>query len=136
MPAGSTVDPSYLPAAGAVSRATATINSPTGAVVTGAVAMAPKCTLLNLSTNAPTRLRLYATAAERAADQSRPVTSNQAIGSGLLFEALTTAGLLSFDCGPLVGLFNNEATITSNIAYTMEPTTSVNTTATLTYLPA
>lgn len=114
-------------------RHTATVNSPSGAVTTGTVAMASAGRLFRLASNAPLRVRLYSTVAHQVADQSRPVSVYPPPGSGLLFEGITSVGLPSFDTGPVPDFFNAETVITSAIAYCLEPGTAVSTTATFTY---
>jgi hypothetical protein len=126
---GGTLADSQLPS----TRHTATVTSPSGAVTTGTVAMAQIGRLLRLASNAPLRVRLYSTVAYQTADQSRPVSVYPPAGSGLLFEGVTSVGLPSFDTGPVPEFFNAETTITNAIAYCLEPSTAVSTTATFTY---
>ena len=116
-----------------LSRGTATINSPTGSQVKSTVAIAKTLQLLRIATDHPARLRLYATVAERDADAARAAGTAPAAGSGLLFEGITTVGLPLFDVQAAT-IFNNESTVTNAIPCTLDPTTAVNTTATLTYL--
>lgn len=126
---GDTIDPAYTQTV----RQQATINSPTGSVITGYVSMATVGRLIRLDSNQPLRLRLYTTAAARNADQTRAVSTMPSAGSGLLFEGVTVAGLMGFDCTPVPEIFNNETPVSNEIAYTLEPASNVNTTATLTY---
>lgn len=118
----------------AATRTTTTVSSPTGVQVLGTVVMAKTSRLLGLSSNNPLRLRLYTTVALRNADVSRLASAYPPPGAGLLFEGVTTAGLLSFDCGPTTDIFNNEAIVTNAIAYTLQPASAVSTTATLNFM--
>lgn len=129
VPTGDTLDPAYTQ----TPRSQVTISSPSGLAITGNVPMGAVARLLRLDSNAPLRLRLYTTVAARTADQSRAVSTYPAQGSGLLFEGVTTSGLTGFDCSPVPEIYNNEATVTNQIAYILEPATAVSTTATLTY---
>ena len=114
-------------------RVTVTANSPSGAVVTGTLAMCSVGRLFRLDSNNPLRIRLYTTVAHQVADQLRPLSVYPPPGSGLLFEGVTSASLTGFDTGPVPEIYNNEATITNQIAYCLQPVNAVNTTATLTY---
>lgn len=117
---------------GSAGRSTVSVNSPAGAAQNGTLIMGKQVTLLNLSSNSPLRIRLYTTVAHQTADQSRPASQYPAAGSGLLFEGVTTSGLLSFDITSCAA-FNNESTVVNSIAYRIEPAVSVSTTATFTF---
>jgi hypothetical protein len=113
-------------------RTTASITSASGAAANGTVVMGKQTTLLHLLSNSPLRIRLYTTVAAQTADQSRSVFDYPAPGSGLLFEGVTTADLTGFDIDSC-NAFNNEGTVTTAIAYRIEPALAVSTTATFTY---
>lgn len=115
-------------------RTTVGITSSSGATQTGTVTMGKTNRMLALSSNQPLRLRLYSTISYRDSDIARAVNVYPPQGIGILFEGVTTPTLLSFDCSPVTDIFNNETTITGDIAYTLEPTSAVSTTATITYM--
>lgn len=115
-------------------RLTAQIQAPAGgAPATGQVSMGMLLCLLNMASTGACRLRLYASVAERNADQSRDVTTDPPPGTGCVFEGSTTSSLLSFNCAPIPTIQNNENPVSDLIAYTLEPGTTDPVTVTLTY---
>lgn len=115
-------------------RKTVQITAPAGgAPVLGQVNMGKLLSLLTMASDTPCRLRLYASVAERNADQSRDVTTDPPAGTGCTFEGSTASGLASFNCAPIPTIQNNENPVSDLIAYTLEPSTTNPVTVTLTY---
>lgn len=125
---GDVVDPTYT----GQPRLTVAFTS-SGSPVTGTAAIAKVAKGIRIDCTQPCRLRLYATVADQVADALRPSTSPPPPGAGCLFESLTIPALLGYTCSPPVLVVNDESTITNLIAYNLQPTTAVATTATLTY---
>jgi hypothetical protein len=65
--------------------------------------------VLQLQTSAAAWVRLYATAAYRAADAARSITQDPNGEHGLLLEIVTTVGNLIYDLAPMVLVANLEA---------------------------
>ena len=65
--------------------------------------------LLKLEVSSPARVRIYQTAAHRAADAGRPAGTVPVDDHGLVAEAVLTGGLLSRHFGPLTLGANQEA---------------------------
>lgn len=115
------------------SRSSSALSSPSGTPVQSTIAIARAFDVFNITATQPCRVRLYSTVAHQAADFSRLVTTYPGPFSGLLLEAILTATNLTLDF-PMVNVFNNESTVTTAIAYSLEPANPVATTATLNYI--
>lgn len=105
---------------GVLSRNTTIINASGAGVEQGVLLIGPTVLLLNLTTTSPARIRLYTTAAYRAADLSRAVSVASTPGSGLLFEFLSTLDLLSSDLAPSPTAFNGDSPVSNEIYYTVD----------------
>lgn len=103
-------------AVGAAVRGVASFSEGTGTIAVGKVAL-----LIAIETDAPARIRLYATAAARAADASRPAGTDAAQGAGLLLEFISTAGLLAAPLTPGVVAHNEDTTPTGVVYYNVQP---------------
>jgi hypothetical protein len=78
--------------------------------------------LIKVNTDVPARVRFYPTVALRDADAARASGTPATQDLGVLFDFTTTTGHLTLRPGPATLLYNDETTITNNIAYTVEPT--------------
>lgn len=114
-----------------VARTTITVSSPTGSVVSSTVAAPRMSRLFHCVGTGPFRLRLYATQAERDADYARPAGTDAPLGSGLMFEFIGIASMLGASLQPVPTIFNNENPPLPEVAYILEPTSSVLVTVTL-----
>lgn len=85
------------------------------ASVSGTVNIASRYQLLHITTNHPCRVRLYTSAAKRDADLTRPIGTDPEGNHGLMFEFISTTGLLSADLSPLVDGFADTAAIPYSI---------------------
>ena len=81
------------------------------ATATNTVNIATRYQLLHITTSHPSRVRLYASAAQRDADVTRPIGTDPTGNHGLLFEFISSSELLSADLSPLVDGFANSAAI-------------------------
>ena len=116
-------------------RQTVQITAAAGGVpVLDRAVMGQLAVVLSVQADQPCRLRLYATQAERNADQSRPVITDPGAGAGCLYEVSLTADLLSMNAAPIPLVQNNENPIGNQIAFTLEPQTELETTVVLTYM--
>jgi hypothetical protein len=105
-----------------------------GASEAGTINMASGYRLLNLTTNAPARVRLYSSTAQRDADVSRAKGVAPTGNHGLIFEAVTASGLLDLDVTPSVlGHHKTLGTAAIPITITNEGASSQAVTATLIY---
>lgn len=86
---------------------------------TGIVPLAPGYRLYRIATSHAARVRLYATAAQRAADVLRPVGSDPLGDHGLMFEYVTTAAALAAGLSPLVDGALMENVLTNDIPITI-----------------
>ena len=103
-------------AVGAASRAVVAFGEGTGTLAIGKSAL-----LLHLETTAAARVRLYSTAAARAADVARPATAAPPQGSGLCLEFLSTGALLGAPLTPGVIAYNLDTTPTGVVYYNVQP---------------
>lgn len=85
------------------------------AVATNTVNIATRYQLLHITTSHPCRVRLYTSAAQRDADLTRPIGTDPIGNHGLLFEFISTSGLLSSDLSPLVDGFAVDLAISYSI---------------------
>ena len=89
------------PAGGAITRLTATHTTASldaNATEQAGITLSPSFEVLRVSADGPCRIRLYSSAAARAADLSRPVSTAPTPGTGLILEVvLTAAGSLDLD---------------------------------------
>lgn len=87
--------------AGAITRQTAThatATLDTNATEQAGITLSPSFEVLRVSADGPCRIRLYSSAAARAADLSRPVSTTPTPGTGLILDVvLTAAGSLDLD---------------------------------------
>lgn len=107
------------------------------ALVNQDVVAVPTFQLLRLSTNNPCWVRLYSSAAARAADASRPLDTDPLPGSGVLAEVASSLGGYNQPLSPAALCFNSE-TPENAMTYVslLNLTGSVrNYTVTLTILP-
>lgn len=95
---------------------TQTITVAAGSEASVNLALDKAFTIWKLSTNKAARIRLYATTADRTADESRAVGVAPAAGVGLITEVITTASLLSIPMTPPQLGASLESTPASNIA--------------------
>lgn len=102
-----------LPFDGVVSGTTGVVASGAGADLD--VTLGATFEVLSLTTNAPARVRIYDTAAHRAADASRAIGATPA-GAGLIAEAVTAAGQLTVTFNPDADGANGD-TPQANTAY-------------------
>lgn len=108
-----------------------------GATETGLIPIAPSYQLLRIQTNVPSRVRLYASTAQRDADVARVATTDPTGDHGLLFEFMTTTGDLDWALAPMVDGYRLD-TVSSSIPITITNLSgsSAAVTVTLTYIPA
>lgn len=107
------------------SRVTSTFTTPSlasGASWSGLIPLSVGYRLYRIATSVPARVRLYATAAQRDADASRPVGTDPTGDHGLLFEFVTTTGLLSATLNPLVDGATFDTPLASNVPATVTRT--------------
>jgi hypothetical protein len=90
----------------------------TGQSFTGTLVMSPQYRVLQITTTAPMRVRLYTTLSKRDDDLSRTIGTPIPEGSGLMMEFVSSAGLLSADLTPIVDGFSS----TENIPYSVVST--------------
>lgn len=90
--------------------------------------------LSKLSATSPARIRVYGTAAARAADASRGTGTFPAAGSGCLLEFITTAELLTAPLSPAVSASNFDTPPAGNLYCNIEPIGSTECDVTFTYL--
>jgi hypothetical protein len=85
-------------------------------------------------TDYPAWIRIYCDTASRTADASRPIYTDPTPGTGVILEAITTAGNLTALVTPSVIGFNNDATPSTNMymAITNEDSTTRNISVTMT----
>jgi hypothetical protein len=89
----------------------------------GTITIGKSFAITQLSATCACRVRLYSTAAQMAADASRPPTQAPAIGTahGVICDfVLNTLVGLNFICSPEVYGANCEATVVSQISYAVE----------------
>lgn len=79
-------------------------------------ALAPSFRLLRVQTDAAARVRLYATAADRTADASRPVGTDPTADHGVILDHVTTVGDLDWRLSPIVDGSSMDAPPVANIA--------------------
>lgn len=79
---------------------TTTITVAAGSEASASLSLDTGFTIWKIATNKPARVRLYATTADRTADQSRASTVAPTAGVGLITEVITTASLLSLAMTP------------------------------------
>lgn len=75
--------------------------------------------VIALKTDRPARVRIYATAAQQAADAARPVGTDPTGNHGLLLEYVTTSGMLEAVLSPMVDGASMEVTPSNNIPVTV-----------------
>ena len=126
----------------ALAPARVTSSVTTAVLASGAAAqveldLAPTTVLQAISTDHPAEVRVYGTAAARTADASRLPTVPPVAGNGLMFQATTTAGLLTIRTSP-VPIFSNGDTVPAPLAYLRvvnKDTVARAITVTLSHLP-
>jgi hypothetical protein len=117
-----------------VTRQSVNVSTVLHSVQTGAVTIGKNFRVLRVSSAQACRFRLYATAAARDADVSRPVNQFPSATSGLVGEwAFDGSTVTSIDCAPITQGASMEASPSSNIAYTINPAPAGTTTVTLTF---
>jgi hypothetical protein len=84
--------------------------------------------------NSPARVRLYTSAAQQAADSSRPVSEDPTGDSGCMLEFVGTASLLQYDLSPAVTVSPDDATAAIPITVTNNDSSSRSVVVTLEYL--
>jgi Collagen triple helix repeat (20 copies) len=131
-PTGAQGPPGPLVARGTVAFTAAGLAA--GAAATADVAVYRAARVYRLVTNRPARVRAYPTAAQRTADAGRAASADPTGNHGLLMEAVTGAGMLTLDMGPLPELYNADAPLSTTIyfAVTNLDTAAGDVTATLT----
>lgn len=95
------------------------------------------CNIISLQTDFPAWVRLYTNATWRAADASRPITTDPTAATGVVLDELTQAGTLTLKQSPVPN-FVNDDTPTANVGYlavTNYDNVSRAITVTITYLP-
>jgi hypothetical protein len=90
---------------------------------------------LNITTNVPAWVRIYASVAAQTADSSRLITVDPVAGSGVLLEVLTTADALSIDLSPVAILYSATGDTTLPITVTNKDTSSQAVSVTITAVP-
>lgn len=95
-------------------------NLASGATEIGTITLAASYRLLRLTTDRPSRIRLYTNTAKRAADLERPIGIKPTGDHGRLFESVTTGELPAFDCSPTVDGFTEDGT--SAVPYSIAST--------------
>jgi hypothetical protein len=114
-----------------VTTATTTSLAPAATNSTTAITIAKTFTVLNIQTSRPARVRLYATAAARTADLSRPTGTDPASDAGVLLEYITTDTAVH-GLSPMPDGASMEATPTANIPMTVTNNDTVTGTVTVT----
>lgn len=110
----------------ALARTTKTVNAGLGTLATGKSAL-----LLQIAATTAARIRVYATAAARAADASRPTGTLPAQGSGCLLEYITTSTFLGGVLAPAATAYNADGTPASQVYTNVEATGACTVTFTL-----
>lgn len=111
-------------AQGLSSRATVTATTASlanDATENGTVTLAKTTALLKLTTDRAARVVLYATAADRTADASRPIGTPATPGLGILAEFVTT-GAVTVDCAPVPTLYNGDGSPSTSLYYAITNT--------------
>lgn len=101
--------------------------------VTGQITTALMGIITKISSDQPTRIRIYPTAAARDADLARLATTPSPAGDALIFEGITTSTLLAFNTGPTPYFFNGDTPATNTLYYTLEPTAGAGANLTMYY---
>lgn len=102
-----------------VGRGTGTVTSPvlsSGATWRGTISLSVGYRLYKITTDRPSRVRIYGTSAKRDADVTRQIGIDPAGDHGLLFEFVTTSSILSAYLSPLVDGASFETPVSSDIA--------------------
>jgi len=122
------------PAGPIAARTTATFTTATlagNAEASGTVDLAPCFELLAIEASGPCRIRLYSTAAARAADQARAIGTEATPGLGVVAEVVTTAAAVQH-LDPHAHGASMETTPSSAIPYRIQNTSGAPATLTLT----
>lgn len=90
------------------------------AEATGTVALGKSFFLIRVAADRACRVRLYSTAAARAADAARAIGTDPSGEHGLISDHVLTAGNLIFDLSPQVLGANLEAVLSSAIPYAIQ----------------
>jgi hypothetical protein len=111
----------------------------TAAIASGAyqeddIPWAPSVRMFKIATDVPARVRVYATAAQRTADRTRPIGTKPTGDHGRLFEFVTTAADLEWTLTPVVdmsadvddGIFYVSVTNLSNSTHSVHVTFHYN----------
>ncbi len=104
-----------------------------GASEQSTISLATAFRLYKIETDEPCRVRLYATAAQQAADLTRPVGADPTGDHGLIFEFVSTDSLLSAVLSPMVDGANMESTATPDIPITVANRSGVTDTIQVTF---
>lgn len=108
-----------------------------GASEQGSATVAKATLLLRITGSAKCRVRLYSTAAYRAADIARAAGTDPVGEHGIMTDILFPDGNLTWDLSPLALLTNGDTTATTSIYYTITNLSGATAaiTVTLTHLP-
>lgn len=105
-----------------------------GVTETGTVPFPGKSGIIvETTTSAPARLRLYGTAALRDADLARPLGTDPSGLHGLLLELVTTAPTLDFINAPPVSVSNSDGPRVSDLYYAIENQSGITQALTFTH---
>lgn len=85
----------------------------------GVIDMSPSYRVLAVKTDKPARVRLYTTAAKRAADLNRAIGTDPVGDHGLMLEFCTVAGMMAFELTPTVDGFNGDSPSSDNVYYSV-----------------
>jgi hypothetical protein len=110
------------PAGGLTARTTAvhtTASIANNATESSTITMGISYRLLKITTSVGARVRLYATAAQQAADLSRAIGTDPTGNHGLMFEFVTTGALLTAVLSPMIDGVNTETTPVTTIPLTV-----------------
>jgi hypothetical protein len=97
------------------------------------IILAKSYRLLSISTSVAARVRLYDRAAKQTADASRAVGTSPTGDSGVVFDYVTTAGVLSADLTPQVIGSSMESSPSSSIPLTVDNLSGSTGTVTVTF---
>lgn len=113
---------------------TTTSLSPGGSDATQVITCGNSSLLLSLTPSHPCCVRIYATVAAQTADASRSQTSDPPSGTGVLFEAITTAANQEILVSPSAFLYSLESSPGTSISITVINNDNATETITLTYV--
>lgn len=90
------------------------------AEVTGTAALGRSFFLLRIAADKPCRVRIYSTAAARAADAARLIGQDPSGEHGIIADFNLVTGNLAFDCAPVPVGANLEGSLSANIPYAIQ----------------